>query len=234
MNFNQGYYELHYSQILHVKKDVDEIENRIDMKKVKTIYEFCCGFGRYSNELAKRGYDVIGIDRSEYLINKAREDAVRIGVNDKVSYYVKDIQEFEGETRDLVICMFNSIGYLLDDYDENFGIDNMLKHVKKGGYCIIDIYGENQRTHEIERKFPSGKWNKCSTRKMPGNILEIENTYFNGAKTYSSITRIKYFTLIEWQDIFKRNGFRNVKIYDGFSEKLGTNKSETFLIIAQK
>ncbi|MDP3443326.1 MAG: class I SAM-dependent methyltransferase, partial [Ignavibacteria bacterium] len=55
--------------------EVDFIENEIQHNKTLKILDIGCGTGRHSIELAKRGYDVTGIDLSESMLAKARLNA---------------------------------------------------------------------------------------------------------------------------------------------------------------
>jgi len=56
----------------------DEVKNLIKLLKMKKndrILDLCCGIGRHSIELARMGFQVIGVDRTSNYIEKARQDA---------------------------------------------------------------------------------------------------------------------------------------------------------------
>ncbi len=53
--------------------ECDFIEKELDFNKNLKILDIGCGTGRHSIELAKRGYDVTGIDLSDSLLKKARQ-----------------------------------------------------------------------------------------------------------------------------------------------------------------
>lgn len=55
--------------------ECDFIEKEINYNKNNRILDIGCGTGRHSIELAKRGYNVVGIDLSESLLNRAKEKA---------------------------------------------------------------------------------------------------------------------------------------------------------------
>src|SRR3972149_3214928 len=46
------------------------------------VLDLCCGNGRFSIYLAKKGFEVVGIDFSGRFINDAREKAIEHGVSD--------------------------------------------------------------------------------------------------------------------------------------------------------
>ena len=67
-----------YDQEVFVKGTLGEcdfIEREIDFQKKISILDIGCGTGRHSIELTKRGYQVIGVDLSENMLQKARNNA---------------------------------------------------------------------------------------------------------------------------------------------------------------
>lgn len=82
------------------------IEEEVFLSLVGDVRNLCCldlgcGFGYYSNSLARAGATVTGIDRSELMITEARK---RMG-SDGVEYLLRDMEkvEFPADSYDLVI-----------------------------------------------------------------------------------------------------------------------------------
>lgn len=117
--------------------EVDFLENEINKDKNCKILDIGCGTGRHDVELAKRGYDVTGIDLSPSMIEKAKENARRANVN--IEFNVADARNphFENEF-DLVIMLCEG-GFPLMETDEmNFKIlKNAAKALKEGGKFIF-------------------------------------------------------------------------------------------------
>src|SRR5260370_1208944 len=59
----------------------------------KSVLDLCCGPGRCSMALAKRGFSVTGVDRTKYLLDKARARATAEGV--KIEWVQKDMRDFD-------------------------------------------------------------------------------------------------------------------------------------------
>ena len=55
--------------------ECDFLEQEINCDKSLEIIDIGCGTGRHSIELAKRGYNITGIDLSESQLNSAKEKA---------------------------------------------------------------------------------------------------------------------------------------------------------------
>ena len=76
--------------------EVDGLINLFDENKVsKTgkILDLACGIGRISVPLAKKGYQVTGIDISESYIKKAMEYAEEEGESENTCFIVRDIRK---------------------------------------------------------------------------------------------------------------------------------------------
>ncbi|MEI6242679.1 MAG: methyltransferase domain-containing protein, partial [Chlamydiota bacterium] len=64
---------------LNTSKDTDFLLQVTQISPTDRILDLCCGQGRHSIELAKRGFQYItGIDRSRYLIRVARKRAQQL------------------------------------------------------------------------------------------------------------------------------------------------------------
>ncbi len=117
--------------------EVDFIEKEINHDKNCKILDIGCGTGRHDIELAKRGYNITGIDLSHSMIEKAKENAMKTNVN--IDFSVADARKphFEDEF-DLVIMLCEG-GFSLMETDEmNFQIlENAAKALKKGGKFIF-------------------------------------------------------------------------------------------------
>jgi len=81
---NPLYYEVAFS-FFDVKKQVDGFERVIEKysrARVKRCLDVCCGPSLQLRELAKRGYECVGLDRSvdmlEYLCERARAENVEV------------------------------------------------------------------------------------------------------------------------------------------------------------
>lgn len=106
-------------------------------KNCKKILDAPCGYGRISNNLSALGYEVTGIDISDYFINLARKKAVQKGL--EISYIVGDILKKRVPGKfDAVLNIFTSIGYLENDKKNELLIKKLCQYVKSGGRLIVE------------------------------------------------------------------------------------------------
>lgn len=73
------------------------------------VLDLCCGPGRFSLELAKRGCRVTGVDLTPFLLDKARRAGEEAGLN--VEWQRGDMRDFvRPDAFDLALSMFTSFG----------------------------------------------------------------------------------------------------------------------------
>ncbi len=87
------------------------------------ILDLMCGNGRIAINLAKLGYNVVGVDFSPLYIEDANKKAIEHGVEDKTSFLVGDIRNLNSIIKDNipfdgVINVWTSIGYYDESTDE--------------------------------------------------------------------------------------------------------------------
>jgi len=118
---------------------LEEIFKRYAPFKPRTILDGGCGTGGHVIPLAKRGYDMTGVDVSGEMICLARENAVKMGVKPK--FNVMDLRELELDKKfDVCISMFSVIGYITDNKDLSKTLQNIRNCLKKGALFIFDFW----------------------------------------------------------------------------------------------
>ncbi|MGH7558948.1 MAG: class I SAM-dependent methyltransferase [Gemmatimonadota bacterium] len=72
----------------------DQVENILNLTGFggRDVLDLCCGPGRHSVLLAKKGFNVTGVDRSAFLLRKARAHADRENV--QVEWVEQDMRNF--------------------------------------------------------------------------------------------------------------------------------------------
>lgn len=129
----------------------EQIEKVLALAKPagKSALDLCCGPGRCSIALAKKGYSVTGVDRTKYLLHKARARARAARV--KIEWVLKDMRDFvRPDSFALVVSMFTSFGYFDDKREDVTVLGNMIKSLQPGGVCLVDVLGKERlaKIHE--------------------------------------------------------------------------------------
>jgi len=106
--------------------------------KPKRVLDLACGEGTFAVELAKRGYQVTGVDLSPEMLSLAREKAKEAGV--EVRFVEQDMRDLKLDERfDLVTCWYDSLNYLLEHDELVKTFHNVARVLSPGGLFIFDM-----------------------------------------------------------------------------------------------
>lgn len=96
------------------------------------ILDIPCGTGRHANALAGFGFDVIGLDLQPDYLRTARADG-------RAAYAAADMRDLPIPTAsiDLVLNMWNSLGYFLDAADEAATLSEFRRVLRPGGIVLV-------------------------------------------------------------------------------------------------
>ncbi|MBS1704540.1 MAG: class I SAM-dependent methyltransferase [Armatimonadetes bacterium] len=97
--------------------EVQFLEQVMGLQPGCKVLDMGCGVGRHSIELARRGYEVTGVDFSTGMLNEARSNAAKAGVG--VEWVERDATQFQSEAEyDAAICLCEgAIGLIGHDED---------------------------------------------------------------------------------------------------------------------
>ena len=118
----------------------DYIEKHFARRHIpgRTVLDLACGTGSLTRELALRGYEMIGVDRSEEMLAVAAQKAAEEGLD--ILYLEQDMQSFElyGTVR-AAVCVCDSLNYLLGEEQlrETFRLVN--NYLDPGGVFLFDF-----------------------------------------------------------------------------------------------
>jgi D-alanine-D-alanine ligase len=128
--------------------EVDVFEQLLNLDKSACILDLCCGQGRHLLEFARRDYsNVHGMDRSHYLINRAKTQARKENLT--ISLKEGDARKlpYKKNQFDAVTVLGNSFGYFETQEDDQFVLAEILRVLKPQGKLLIDITdGDHMRS----------------------------------------------------------------------------------------
>jgi D-alanine-D-alanine ligase len=130
-------------------EEVDLLIRTVGLERNDRILDLCCGQGRHSLELARRGFPhVTGLDRSRYLIRLARKRAKQRSL--QVSFHEGDARRFRvGDAEFHCVCLLgNSFGYFERPEDDLAVLEAVKRALASGGTLVMDLMdGEWMRGH---------------------------------------------------------------------------------------
>ncbi len=156
--------ELTIAQIVYLEKV-------LKLKKECSVLEIACGYGRHAIELAKRGYNVLGIDHSTALIedaNQAAKEVTKEGNGIDIRFIQDNILGLDYKNDFDAAYMLDMTFGLFDDEENQLVLRNIAKALKPGGKVLLEMFNPNNVEHLLKRDWhlwdkdnkPLSDWNE--------------------------------------------------------------------------
>jgi SAM-dependent methyltransferase len=195
---------------------VDRILSLTGFQPKAPVLDLCCGVGRHSLELARRGFRVTGVDRTPEYLKQASEMAKYESLD--IEFVHEDMRNFRrSDSFDAVINLFTSFGYFEDANDDRKVIENIYVSLKHRGKCVIDIMSKEI----LARVFRERDWNEANgifwleERKVLYDWSWIESRWilFKDGRLYENKVSHRLYSASELSKLLYESGFAEVKIY---------------------
>ncbi|MBO4913543.1 MAG: class I SAM-dependent methyltransferase [Butyrivibrio sp.] len=206
------------------------------------IVELGCGTGSFTLNMAKRGYDIIGIDMSSDMLDIARKKTASEGLD--VMYLEQDMRELDLYcTCGTVLSVCDSVNYLLEDDDviETFKLVN--NFLFPNGVFIFDFNTLHKYRDVIgdvtiaeNREDCSFIWDNYYHEEE--HINEYDLTIFakcGEGDVFKRSVETHYqrgYTLEEMKSFVEKSGLKFIACYDADTHEAPTDESERIYIVA--
>jgi SAM-dependent methyltransferase len=118
---------------------IEQAFERFAEGPVRSVLDLGAGTGNHALPLARRGYEVAGVDLSEEMVRIAREKASDDGA--EVDFRHGDLRDVElGRRFDAVLLMFAVLGYQRTNDDVRRALHNARRHLRPGGVLVLDLW----------------------------------------------------------------------------------------------
>jgi len=122
------------------RTEIDLFSEILRLKPGDNILDLCCGQGRHSLELNRREFcNIEGLDRSHYLIQKARAKAKKEGLTARFKEGDARKLPYHNDTFDVVMILGNSFGYFETIKDDMRVLKEVFRVMKPWGRLLIDV-----------------------------------------------------------------------------------------------
>jgi len=139
-NFFDEWYLKYWVQPItpeRTSREVDAIIRFLEVEPESRVLDLCCGQGRHSLELARRGYNVVGLDLSDTLLSHSRTIAEKEGL--QVEFVNGDMRQLS-QTNEFngIFNFYTAFGYFEKDEDNQAVLDAVGNALKKKGRFLLD------------------------------------------------------------------------------------------------
>jgi SAM-dependent methyltransferase len=203
------------------------------------VLDLCCGHGRHSIELAKRGYRVVGLDISEPSLELARATAADAGV--QAEFIQGDMRDIPYQAQfDLVINLFTAFGYLESQAEDQKVLGAVAGALKPGGRFFIDTLNHAW----LMRHFEGRGW-----RLLDDGVIMLEDREFDLWTGRNNVTwtmlhpdgrrhdqshSVRVYTLVEFEAMLKVAGMVLQQAWGSFEgAPMGLETNRMILLAAR-
>lgn len=236
--FGPGYLALYDDYLAErTASEVDHLEKLLHLRPPARILDLPCGQGRHAIELARRGYDVTGVDLSAYLLDVARGRASRAGI--AVRWLTGDMREpFQGETFDLITNLYTSFGYFADGADDRAVLNAAAQMVGPGGRFVLEVINGDRTVARFQERewFTVGQAAVVESRLLDRGArrMVVERTVSTPTDSETSVHAIRLYSGSELSTLLLAAGFARVVCYGDWSGEPLKADSRLVLAIATK
>jgi len=209
------------------------------------VLDLCCGMGRITAELARRGFAATGVDITQSLLETAREDAAYEGLD--IEYIETDARSFKRpDFFDTAVNLYISFGYFENPADDILVARNVYESLKPGGSFIIETLGKEMAV----RDFTGGEWFERagftvltgyeavdSWAGLKNRWILIKNSSGEAGEAPSRIEKIftqRLYSAAELRTLLFGAGFFSVELYGGWDERPYDQQAEALIAVGRK
>ncbi len=218
-------------------QEVDNILALLRAEPPAAVLDLCCGPGRHSLDLAQRGFQVTGVDRTTAYLETARANAQERGL--QVNFVLEDMRTFRRQQEyDFAINLFTSFGYFEDQADNQLVLNNLFLSLRPGGKLLMEMMGREV----LARIFLERTWEEV------GNILflqehrviedwsRIENRWIllKGDNRYEYTITHWVYSASELKDMLIQAGFSVVQFFGDIAGNPYDQNARRLVAVAQK
>lgn len=227
-----------------MERDDGSIQEELLNSEKNLVLDLGCGTGTLTELLYQKGFDMVGVDNSEDMLNIAF--AKRESSGSGILYLCQDMQELDlYSTVGTVICVCDSINYLLeaDQVEDTFKLVN--NYLYPGGLFIFDfntLYKYEQvigdATIAENRDECSFIWEnfyhgeeRINEYDLTIFVKETEKDLF---RRFAETHFQKGYTLEEMKDFVKKAGMELILTLDADTRKAPTKESQRIYVLARE
>jgi SAM-dependent methyltransferase len=202
---------------------VDFILDKSGIQPGDRVLDLCCGHGRHSLELARRGYRVVGLDFNEPSLALARKSAAEQDL--ALEFIQADMRHIPYTAEfGLIVNLFTAFGYFEDQAQDQMVLDAAAAALKPGGGFLIDTINHAW----LMRRFEPRGW-----RELPDGTLMFEKRQLDLLTGRNNVAwrflhpdgrqgevrhSLRVYTLVELVDMLEAAGLSFKAVWGSFEE----------------
>jgi SAM-dependent methyltransferase len=218
-------------------QDVDDLLQLLDLQTPASVLDLCCGPGRHSLELARRGFAVTGVDRTASYLDEGRQHAEKEGL--EVEWVQSDMRAFRRpDAFDAALNLFTSFGYFENRVDDRRVVENLFQCLKPGGKVALELMGKEN----LARVFQPRDWREVDgdlwlyERELQQDWSWISNRWIHVQGDQCREFRVghRLYSAFELTSLLEDCGFRSARAYGSLAGIPYDQDAQRLVVVAEK
>ncbi|MDE6168371.1 MAG: class I SAM-dependent methyltransferase [Acetatifactor sp.] len=225
-----------------VSKPERDVEGLLDSER-NLVVDLGCGTGTLTELLYERGYDVIGVDASEAMLNAAMEKKEKSGA--EILYLLQDMRELElYSTVGTIFSVCDSLNYILEEDELLEVFQRVENYLFPGGIFVFDFNTDYKYREVIGNTTIAENREDCSfiwenLYDAEEEINEYDLTVFvredNGLfRRFSETHFQRGYTVEQMTELVRKSGMELVEMLDADTGSFVTARSERVVVTARE
>jgi len=201
--FQDGYHQLEYIVHMHFMEKY--------LPKKGLILDAGGGPGRYTIELAKKGYRVVLLDLSPKCLEIAQREIRKTRVEDKVKKIVEgsvvDLSEFRNEYFDAVLCL-GTLSHLIDEEERDKAASELVRVTKKKAPLFVSVISRYGVFRTILQRLPDELTDPAHEETFSEGVHHTH--YTHPSEPGGGFTDAYFFLPNDLRELFEKNGVQTL------------------------
>ncbi|MFN8115473.1 MAG: class I SAM-dependent methyltransferase [Bacteroidia bacterium] len=235
-----SWFDTTYYHILYKNRDyseassfIDSISDFLKLQPNSKCWDLCCGKGRHSIYLNKKGFNVIGTDLSPQSILEANKSA-----NETLEFFEHDMRKlFRTNYFDVVFNVFTSFGYFEKREDDLHVFDSVQKSLKSKGLFVFDYLNAECVKNNIvacDSKIVDGITFNIS-KKIENNTVIKNIDFIDNGHDFHFEERVKLFDKSYFEKLAQESNLDILNTFGNYQlQEFDVNKSPRLILVLQK
>jgi SAM-dependent methyltransferase len=217
-----------------------EVEQALELLGVgegAEVLDLCCGPGRHSLELARRGYRVTAVDRTAEYLEMLAEATEAEGLAIEVVH--EDMRRFRREGAfDAVVNLFTSFGYFEDQDDDRAVAANMRASLRPGGRLLMELMSKEI----LARIFDPRRWQwldedtiKLEETEVTRNWTWVRTRWIllRGSERTERVVEHRIYSAAELMALLEQAGFGEFEVFGGLEGAPYDHEAKRLVVLAR-
>ncbi|MFQ6012767.1 MAG: class I SAM-dependent methyltransferase [Thermoplasmata archaeon] len=240
---------IHEAGLAYAPDQVTRLEQILQKAGVRgrRLLDAPCGIGRHAVHFAKRGWQVVGLERVPAYLARAESLAEELGVGSQVAFRQGDLREVASSLRDerpfhAIVSLLTSFGYW-DDATDLAILRQFHDLAADGGVLLLDVINRDFVIRHFEptsfEEYGSVAYRERRTLDLTRSRIESRWTFYRkeGDNLMDPVTvdvSQRMYAPHELRHLIRQAGWADAKVFGGWDLKPLSAEENRLLAMARK